>query len=162
MLHCAALGNCITGWDADCGEHWIQGFIEPLDEGSPLPSWHHDGQQASLANSKNHLNSTDANQIAIPVAEDCVRRRRIRIGRGAEPFKQFLGTAQCKHIANSEQARAEYRGGRSLSAAGRSRLPEALKGRSSKPLPFRQPTSSTRYIMKQDYRRNTMATAASG
>lgn len=101
MLHRALLGSCIVRWDADGGKHRPQGFAEPLDEGSTIPCRHHYGQQASLADGEHNLNSANADQIGVPVAEDCVRRRRFWIRLGVEPIEEFLGAAKDKHNAKT-------------------------------------------------------------
>lgn len=97
MLHCTALGRRFVRWNADGGEHRLQGLAEPLDEGSTIPCRHHYGQQASLADSEHNLNSTNADQIGVPIAEDCVRRCRLWIRRGVQPVEELLGAAKDKH-----------------------------------------------------------------
>jgi len=77
VFHCTALGSCIVRWYAYGGEHRPQGLAEPLDEGSTIPRRHHYGQQASLADGEHNLTSANADQIGVPVAEDCIRWRRL-------------------------------------------------------------------------------------
>ena len=100
-LHCTALGDRFVCWNPDGAKHELQGFAEPLDERSNIPCWHHDWQQASLTDSEHDLDPADADQVGIPVAEDCVRQCRLWIRRGVEPVDQFLGTAEDKHGAET-------------------------------------------------------------
>ena len=97
ILHCTALSNRIIRQYTDGGEHRFHGFAEPLDEGTSIPCRHHYGQQASLAYGQHDLDSSDANQVGVPVAEDGVRWCWRRIRRAVEPVEQFLGTAKYKH-----------------------------------------------------------------
>lgn len=78
-LHCTALGSRFVRWNANFGEDRFQGLAESLNEGSTIPCRHHHGQQASLADSEYNLDSAYADQIGVPVAEDCVRRCRFWI-----------------------------------------------------------------------------------
>ncbi len=73
-LHRTALGSGFVRLNADFGEDRLQGLAQSLNEGSTIPCWHHYGQQASLADSEHNLDSANADQIGVPVAEDCVRR----------------------------------------------------------------------------------------
>lgn len=121
MLHCTALDSCIVRWDADGGEHRPQGLAEPLDEGSTIPCRHHHGQQASLADGEHNLSSASADQIGVPVAEDCVRRSRLGIRRGVEPVEELLSAAKDKHNAETGRQMPSIEDGQCLlSAAVRS------------------------------------------
>ena len=101
MLHYIALDGRIVRWNADGGEHRLQGLAERLDEGSTISYWHHYGQQASLADSEHNLDSANANQIGIPVAEDGVRRCRLWVRRGVQPVEELLGATKDKHNAET-------------------------------------------------------------
>jgi hypothetical protein len=78
-LHRTALGSRFVRWNANFGEDRLQGLAESLNEGSTIPCRHHYGQQTSLADSEYNLDSAYADQIGVPVAEDCVRRCRLWI-----------------------------------------------------------------------------------
>ena len=121
MLHCTAFGSRIVRWNADGGEHRLQGLAEALDDGSTIPCRHHYGQQASLADSEHNLGSANADQIGVPVAEDCVRRCRFLIRRGVEPVEELLGAAKDKHNAQTGRQKPSIEAGQcSLSAVVRS------------------------------------------
>ena len=96
-LHRTSLCDHIVCWDADGGERRLQGFAEPPDEGTALLRRHHYGQQTSIADTEHHLNPANADQTGVPVAEDSVRPRRLRIELRVEPVEQFLGTPKDKH-----------------------------------------------------------------
>ena len=102
-LHCTALGSRFVGWNAYGGEHRLQGIAEPMDEGSTIPCRHHYWQQASLADCEHNLDSANADQIGVPVAEDCVRRCRLWIRRGVQPGEELMGAAKDKHSAETER-----------------------------------------------------------
>lgn len=95
-LHCAEFGDRIVRRDTDGGEHRLQGFAEPLNQGPSVSRWHHHRQQGPLADSKHDLSSASADQIGIPVAKDCFRWGRFRVRRDIEPVQQLLGTAKRK------------------------------------------------------------------
>ena len=118
-LHGTALGDRVVWCNSDGGEQEAQGFAEPLDEKSTISCRHHDGQQASLADSEHDLDPANADQVGIPGAEDCVRRCRLGLRCGVEPIKQFLGAAEDKHggEACGGQALSIGAGERSLAAA---------------------------------------------
>lgn len=102
MLHCNALGSHFVLWNAYGREHWLQSLAQPLYEGSTITCRHHYWQQASLADSEHNLDSANANQIGVPVAEDCVRRCRLSSRLGVQPVEEFMGAAKDKHRAEAE------------------------------------------------------------
>ena len=106
MLHCTALGSRFVGWNAYGGEHLLQSLAEPLDEGSTIPCRHHYWQQASLADREHNLDSANADQIGVPVAEDCVWRCRLWIRRGVQPVEELMGAAKDKHSAEMDRQMA--------------------------------------------------------
>lgn len=106
MLHCTALGRRIVRWNADFGEDRLQRLAESRNEGSTIPCWHHYGQQASLADSEHNLDSANADQIGVPVAEDCVRRCRLWIRRRLQPVEELMGASKDKHSAEMERQMA--------------------------------------------------------
>jgi hypothetical protein len=96
-LHRTALSNHIVCWDADGTERQLQSFAEPLDKGAAFLCRNHYRQQTSIADTEYHLEPANADQIGVPVAEDSVRLRRLRIELGVEPVEQLLGTPKDKH-----------------------------------------------------------------
>lgn len=95
-LHRTALSDHIVRWDADGAERLLQSLAEPLDKGAAFLRRYHDGQQTSIADSEHQLDPAYSDQMGVPVAEDGVRLRRLRIEPGVEPVEQFLGTPKDK------------------------------------------------------------------
>jgi len=79
MLHGLTLCDCFLCWDIEGHQHGLQCMSKPLNERPTVFGWNHQWQQRSLTDSENNLRSTDADQVGIPVTQDCVRLAGIRL-----------------------------------------------------------------------------------
>jgi DNA-binding transcriptional regulator YiaG len=99
MLHGAALRSYFLRWDIERRKHGLQCLCKPLNKRSTLLGGDNDWQQGSLADSENHLRSTNADQVRAPVTQHGVRLTGIRHWIGVKSVQQLSGASEGEHAS---------------------------------------------------------------